>query len=137
MSLVSSAIVRRLSNWRALFLNGCAMFAQTMLPQQCLLCAAPAVSQPLCADCYARLPWLTTARCPQCALPTHAGRVCGACLAHQPRFDGVSAAFAYGWPLAPLIHHYKYAGNLALARLLAHALATQVNDAVDLIIPMP
>ncbi|MBI4190026.1 MAG: ComF family protein [Betaproteobacteria bacterium] len=108
-----------------------------MLPQQCLLCAAPAVSQPLCADCYARLPWLTTARCPQCALPTHDGRVCGACLAHQPRFDGVSAAFAYAWPLAPLIHHYKYAGNLALAWLLAHALAAQVNGAVDLIIPMP
>lgn len=108
-----------------------------MLPQQCLLCAAPAVARALCADCYTRLPWLTAARCPQCALPTHDGRVCGACLAHPPRFDGVTAAFAYAWPLAPLIHHYKYAGNLALASVLAQALAARLAGGADLVIPMP
>jgi ComF family protein len=49
----------------------------------------------------------------------------------------VTAAFIYAWPLAPLIHHYKYAGNLALAQLLGQALAAQAHRSVDYIIPMP
>jgi ComF family protein len=137
MSLLSSAITRRLSNWRRLFLNSCINSAQQALPQQCVLCAAPDIGQALCADCYSHLPWLDTVRCPQCALPTGDASLCGACLAHRPRFDGVSAAFAYAWPLAPLIHHYKYAGNLALAPLLAQALTEKLASSADLIIPMP
>ena len=137
MSFASSAITRRLSNWRTVILNNCVKFTQIALPQQCLLCTAPALAQPVCADCYARLPWLTTTRCPQCALPTGDGGICGACLSRPPRFDRISAAFVYAWPLAPLIHHYKYAGNLALARLLAHALVARLTERADLIIPMP
>jgi ComF family protein len=83
------------------------------------------------------LPWLPAQHCPQCAIPTTGGHVCGACLSKPPRFDAVSAAFVYDWPLAPLIQQYKYAGNLALAQLFAHALETKITGAVDLIIPMP
>lgn len=137
MSFASSAIVRRLSNWRVEFLNNCLGFGQRLLPQQCLLCTAPDTSQLACNACYAYLPWLAASRCPQCALPTYDSKICGACLAHPPRFDKVVAAFAYAWPLAPLIHQYKYAGNLALAPLLAHALAAQITSNVDLIIPTP
>ena len=75
--------------------------------------------------------------CPQCALPTGNGNICGACLAHPPRYDRVTAAFAYAWPLTPLIHHYKYAGNLALAGLLGQAIAKRLAVDADLIIPMP
>lgn len=137
MSFASSAIVHRLSNWQRLILNNCARLAHAALPQHCLLCHASAPDRALCADCETELPWLPAAHCPQCALPTHASQLCGACLVHPPRFDAVSAAFIYEWPLAPLIHHYKYAGNLALARLFAHALASRLAGAVDLIIPMP
>lgn len=137
MSFESSAIVSQLSNCSRLLLNNCLYFAQHVLPQQCLLCTAPAAAKPVCTDCYARLPWLTATRCPQCAVPTGDGSFCGACLSHPPRFDGVSAAFAYAWPLAPLIHHYKYAGNLALAHLLAQALSERLTECADLIIPMP
>jgi len=91
----------------------------------------------LCTACYAHLPWLTGPCCPQCALPTADGGICGACLSHPPRFDRVTAAFAYAWPLAPLIHHYKYAGNLALATLLAQALGARLAGDADFIIPMP
>jgi len=119
------------------FLNNCLVFGQAMLPQQCLLCAAPAVAKPVCDACYADLPWLPDARCPQCAVPTADGGICGACLSHPPRFDRVSAAFVYAWPLAPLIHHYKYAGHLALATLLAQALSARLAGNADLIIPMP
>lgn len=137
MRFASSSIGSSLSNWQTRILNNCAQIAHAMLPQHCLLCSAAANDQALCADCHAELPWLPEARCPQCALPTHSGQLCGACLSHPPRFNAVTAAFAYEWPLAPLIHHYKYAGNLALARLFASALAPRIDSAVDLIIPMP
>src|ERR1051326_1739974 len=112
MTLLSSAMTRRLSNWQRLFLNSCGFSTQRAMPQQCVLCAATDIEEALCAECYAHLPWLDAVRCPQCALPTPNASLCGACLAEQPRYDSVSAAFAYAWPLAPLIHHYKYAGNL-------------------------
>lgn len=126
-----------MSNAGRQILNRCAQFAQATLPQYCLLCNAAAQDQALCAECYAQLPWLPAARCPQCAAPSLHGRRCGACLSHPPRFDAVTAAFAYEWPLAPLIHRYKYAGNLALARLFARAFALPAPGTVDLIIPMP
>jgi ComF family protein len=58
-------------------------------------------------------------------------------LSHPPGFDAITAAFIYEWPLAPLIQRYKYAGNLALAGVFARALASRINTAVDVIIPMP
>ena len=131
------AIARHLSGWGRQFLHSCTRLALGALPQHCLLCSAAAHAHPLCENCYAGLPWLPTTRCPQCALPTQAGNVCGACLSQPPRFDTVTAAFAYEWPLSTLIHHYKYAGNLALAGLLANALAARIATAVDLIVPMP
>ena len=137
MTLLSSAITRRLSNWQRLFLNSCLDSAQRALPQQCVLCATPGLTQALCAECYSCLPWLDAVHCPQCALPTDEGRLCGACLADRPRYDRVSAAFAYAWPLAPLIQRYKYGGNLALAPLFAHALTSKLATSADLIIPMP
>jgi ComF family protein len=137
MSFASSVIVRRLSNWRALLLNSCAMLARGTLPQQCLLCAAPACADAICDACYTELPWLPPLHCPQCAMPTAGGDLCGGCLSHPPRFDAVTAAFFYAWPLAPLIHDYKYGGNLALAHSLGRALTARATRTVDCIIPMP
>jgi ComF family protein len=137
MNFSSSLIARNLSIWRRQFLNSCLQFAHAALPQQCLLCAASAPTRPLCNACHTELPWLPAERCPQCALPTLDGRVCGACLSHPPRFDTVTASFVYAWPLAPLIHQYKYGGNLALAGFFADAIAGRVATPVDLIIPMP
>ncbi len=108
-----------------------------MLPQHCLLCTAPAATRPLCDDCHAQLPRLTAWRCPQCATPTGQGELCGACIAKPPAFASVSAAYVYAWPLATLIQQFKYAGNLALTRLLAEAMCAAGPPEVDLIIPMP
>ena len=126
-----------LSNWRALKLNSCLKLVQCALPEACLLCAGPAVGRSLCRACYASLPWLTADRCPQCALPVHGASICGACRRDPPRYARASAAFAYSWPLAALIQQYKYAGNLALATLLAGALLERLEERADLIIPMP
>jgi ComF family protein len=136
MSFSSSAITRHLSNWRRRILNNCAQFTRAVLPQHCILCQATATDQLVCAACHATLPWIGAA-CPQCALPTQRGQLCGACLSDPPRFDAATAAFIYDWPLAPLIHDYKYAGNLALARFFANALTARIAGTVDLIVPMP
>jgi ComF family protein len=137
MRFESSGIARPLSNWRRAILNNCLRFVTAALPERCILCEAPATKHAVCAQCRDELPWLPTAQCPQCALPSPHGRLCGGCLSHPPRFDAISAAFIYEWPLAPLIHRYKYGGNLALAGLFAHALAERIRAPVDLIIPMP
>src|SRR5271154_5365873 len=126
----SSAFTVQLSNWMALILNSCT------LPQQCLLCAGSS-RRALCDTCYAQLPWLPRAHCPQCALPTTHGALCGGCLQHPPRFDRVIAACVYAYPLAELIRSYKYQGTLALAPLLAQTLATKTNDTADLLVPLP
>jgi ComF family protein len=121
----------------SVFFNTCAKFAQHLLPQQCLLCTAPAADQPLCEHCHAGLPRLTCSHCPQCAMPTLHGEICGACIADPPAFTTVSAAFVYAWPLTTLIQQFKYAGNLALTRMLADAIRAPGLAAVDIIIPMP
>ena len=137
MRFASSVIARSLSNRTRAVLNTCARLVQAALPQHCILCSAGTAGRAVCDACYTKLPWLPALHCPQCALPTQSENVCGACLSDPPRFDAVSAAFIYEWPLAPLIHHYKYAGNLALARFFAHAFTASIKAPVDAIIPMP
>jgi len=137
MNFTSSNMDRRLSNLFSPALNDCLNIAQFLIPQRCLLCAAPAMAKPLCEECFDTLPQLTSNRCPQCATPTAQGEVCGACIANEPGFTSVSAPWVYGWPVVPLIRQFKYAGNLALAKLLAGALCNAARIRVDVILPMP
>ena len=66
------------------------------------------------------------------------GSVCGACLDHPPRFDRVTAVFAYSFPVDALIHAFKYGGSLAVASVLGQALGQAVaGERVDVIVPMP
>ena len=130
-------MTRLLSNSRARILDVCTFIAQHLLPQECLLCTARAAGGTLCDGCRAQLPRLSPLRCAQCATPTPQSDICGACLAAPPAFTSVTAAYAYAWPLAPLIQQFKYAGNLALARLLAESACESIRSPVDLIIPMP
>jgi ComF family protein len=137
MRIGSSVIAARLSNWSGFVLNKCKKSVLAALPQSCLLCSAPSGMELLCRPCHAQLPWLKGPRCPQCAVPTFDGSICGACLAHPPRYDWVSAAFVYAYPLDKLIHSFKYNGNLALAPMFAEALAASVNVEADVLVPMP
>jgi ComF family protein len=129
-------MARNLSNLQQTVLNICIHAARSALPQHCVLCGSVAQDRPLCTACHAALPRLPAACCPQCALPTRGGALCGACLARPPRFDAVTAAFMYEWPMSPLIHDYKYAANLALARFFAAELAARAGNA-DLVVPIP
>jgi ComF family protein len=113
-----------------------------VLPQDCMLCAAPSGTRHVCAPCAAELPWLGDA-CPRCALPSTGARVCGRCLASPPAFDATIACFAYEYPLDRLVQALKYGSRLEVARWLAERLAERVGtlppDATpcDRIIAMP
>lgn len=64
--------------------------------------------------------------------------MCGTCLDRPPRFDRVSAVFAYAFPVDALVHALKYGGQLAVAGILGRALGKAVaSEHVDLIVPMP
>jgi predicted amidophosphoribosyltransferase len=114
-------------------------FKQIMLPQQCLLCAAPAGSDGICRDCNADLPWQHDPCCPVCALPSGTGEVCGTCLQHSPAFDATLAPLMYQFPINLVLQRYKYAGRLAVAEVTGELLADglQVKSKPDVIIPMP
>lgn len=127
-----------LSNFESGFLNHCSRLVRGALPQCCLLCGVDTPPALLCAACDAALPRLPTTRCRTCALPIIRAEVCGACLDRPPRFDRVSAVFAYRFPLDALVQALKYGGNLAVAGVLGETLARAIAlERVDLIVPMP
>lgn len=114
--------------------------AAAFLPQDCLLCAAPAGADLLCAACADDLPAMPAACCPVCALPTPGGAVCGACLKKPPHFDATRAAYAYDFPLDRIVQALKYHGRLATIPFLARALLACTESfaqEIDLLIPLP
>jgi ComF family protein len=108
-----------------------------LLPQDCLLCAAPGGGGLLCPACLADLPMLASPRCPVCAAPTPNGNVCGACLKSPPAFDATVAVWRYGFPVDRLIQALKFEHRLAIAGFFAQAMASGLRPTADLIIPVP
>lgn len=108
------------------------------LPQDCLLCAAPAGSDLLCRACAAELPRMPASQCPRCAQPTAGGETCGQCLRHPPRFDALVAAFPYAFPVDRMLQQLKYGHQLALAAWFAERLGAVTEGlAADMIVPLP
>lgn len=110
-----------------------------ILPQACVLCAAPAGAYPLCRGCEQDLPWHTAGNCPVCALPSGTGDICGACLKKPPAFDATLAALQYRFPVDALLQRYKYAHLLAVGDLLSALLTRRLKQTSlpELLIPMP
>ncbi len=109
-----------------------------LLPQDCMLCAAPGGTRQVCDDCAAELPWLGET-CPRCALPSPGARVCGRCVADPPAFDATVACFAYEYPLDRLVQALKYGHRLALSRWFGEVLAERIGagPSVDRVVAMP
>jgi ComF family protein len=109
-----------------------------LLPQDCLLCAAPSGDCLLCPACAESLPRLGAECCPICALPTPGAQVCGACLKQAPHFDATQAVFRYEFPVDSLIQALKYSHRLASADFLGRFLAPMAaGRRPDLILPVP
>ncbi|MGZ8202049.1 MAG: double zinc ribbon domain-containing protein [Burkholderiales bacterium] len=118
-------------------IDRCVRKWQRALPAHCVLCGAASPPERLCIPCDAALPRLPARRCAVCALPLPSGEVCGACITHPPKFDTVTAAFAYAFPIDALIRKYKYGAGLTFAPVLAALLARTPCPDVDALIPMP
>lgn len=114
-----------------------ASIGAALMPQQCVLCGAPAGAAILCRACGDGLPRLPGPLCPVCALPSPGGATCGACLAEPPPFDASLAVFRYEFPIDRLVQALKYEHRLALAAWFAKALAEARPPAADLILAMP
>ena len=120
-------------------MNSCAFFVRDWISQRCLLCGARSGTRTVCGACESGLPRLVGSLCRQCAtpIPTPDGTICGACLTTPPRFDRLIAPYAYVFPVDALIRALKYGGRLVVARFLASALVPLIDEAVDLLVPMP
>lgn len=136
ISAGNSKILAIVRHWRGRLATG---LADTLLPQECLLCAGPAGASALCSACHADLPLLAEPRCPQCATPTPQGEHCGRCLKRPPAFTSSYAAWRYAFPADRLIQGLKYNGRLALAGVFAEALdaALPTDFSADLLLPVP
>jgi ComF family protein len=112
---------------------------QYLMPHDCLLCGSASGQTLLCGACVRALPHHTQAACPRCALPTPDGEICGRCLAAAPAYDRTVAAFDYRYPLAEMLHAFKYGGQFAAGRFLAEALLARVQGErwPDVLFPMP
>ncbi|RPI43790.1 MAG: ComF family protein [Betaproteobacteria bacterium] len=133
------ALGTTLFNFGQAILNYCSSLRQHALPAQCLACSAKAIAANLCEGCRKDLPYLPEARCPKCGVPSLFGDVCGGCLTRPPMFDRALVGCAYAFPLDRLIQSFKYAGNLAVAPLLAELMLTAIEGTPlpDVIVPMP
>jgi ComF family protein len=95
------------------------------LGQDCVLCGSNSRGPLVCADCDRRFR--------RCA-PEEAQD-----LAAALAFDDALAVFDYRFPVDRLIHRFKFAGDLAVGRWLAHELARSVLalPAPDLLVAPP
>lgn len=112
---------------------------RSVMPGSCVLCAAAANEQGLCAGCSASLPAVSGSRCPVCASQTPNASTCGRCIRRPPRYDYVISALDYATPVDVLVAQLKYSHNLAAARALASPLASRLDDEPhpDIVLPMP
>ena len=120
------------------------LLADTLFPQQCLLCRLPSASHlPLCACCAAQLaPNLPC--CQRCALPlpmAEPARLCGRCLRRPPPQCSAQAVFLYADPIDRLLARLKFSADLAAGAGLATHLAERAKaiDATkfDRLLPLP
>lgn len=121
---------------------------ETLLPSQCLLCASQSAGERLCDGCHMDLPYTAHRNlCQQCGLQLESlSHFCGHCLHQPPAFERSLIPFAYEYPLAGLIHHFKYRRHLTSGKLLGELLAAHIHHhaqdhadwrAPDLLIPAP
>jgi len=109
-------------------------------PARCLLCGTRGVHKAgLCEACASELPHNDRC-CARCALPLESpSALCGRCIRRAPPWDSAWAPFRYAWPLDRLEARFKFGGDLAAGRVLAHAWcgSTAPSELPQAIVPVP
>jgi ComF family protein len=102
---------------------------------RCLACqrVTPAPG-PLCGPCHAGLGFDQRARCYSCARPLRQALAGGVAFCRECQFGAPFARVVgiglHRPPLSDLIHRFKFAGEYALAPVLANLLARAIDDAL-------
>ncbi|MDF3982826.1 ComF family protein [Luteibacter sp. PPL201] len=111
-----------------------------ILPPRCLACGDRGVgSTELCAGCLAALPW-NDRHCARCALPLpRETTLCGSCQRATPSWHAAWVPFRYAAPIDQLEARFKFHGQLAAGRTLAHCWlrARCPLDRPDAVVPVP
>lgn len=115
-----------------------------LYPPICALCQWRVVDRTidLCSGCEADLPE-NSACCRVCAdaiAPGGAGLICGRCQKDPPAFCSSLVPWRFDPPMDYLVHEFKYAGQLSLARVLGELFATRARQlpvVPDLLLPVP
>lgn len=108
--------------------------------QPCVLCGNSDATHGWCGQCLSLLVRHEGDQCRCCGeiLPAFTP-FCGACLRQKPAFDVLSAGLRFDYPLAQLIHVWKYQpcyGLTGAMRALAEQF-TPENKGYDLVLPVP
>lgn len=121
------------------------MAVDAVLPPLCLSCGAQ-VAEPgvLCAECWAKVGFLSAPCCAACGHPfdfdAGPGALCGRCTAEAPPWRRARAVLRYDEHSRPLILRFKHADRLegapAFARWMARAGAEMLAEA-EIIVPVP
>jgi ComF family protein len=99
-----------------------------------------------CANCAKTFTTITPPMCNQCGImfKSHQAQnhLCGACIAQPKKFGKARASVVYDKELIAVLHRFKYAGKIQLARPLGGLLlATYTQfwnkEAIDVMIPVP
>jgi predicted amidophosphoribosyltransferase len=96
-----------------------------LIPPACLACRVPLArsSDPLCAGCRSRLPWLGPGTCARCGLPPP----CAPCPAWRAAWTRAWAPLAHDGPARALVGALKFRGLLAAADVMAAQVAANAR----------
>ena len=117
----------------------------------CVACAQPiptaAMERGVCVACWARCRPIPQPRCDRCWSPlrdlgTGGDVSCGVCIDLRPALRYIRSAYLQQGPVKEIVHALKYRGWHFLSlpigrRLSAVPLPLEVEDEVDLVIPVP
>ena len=107
-----------------------------LFPPRCALCRA--AGSMLCDACTAILPVAVGRRCQRCWTPVlHDGVVCAHCSDHDLAFATIRAPFVMEEGARTLVHALKYEGMSALGEPMGALMASKLDIACDLIVPVP
>jgi len=125
-----------LSNLVDRFINSCPFFTR-----HCVLCGKVNFASEICCDCQGELPWLQGPSCPRCAISLAiAAPLCGQCQREPPYFDHLDAVLRFDFPLAGLVHAWKYGRRYELSGVMADIFTRNVDnfgEKPDLVMAVP
>lgn len=118
-----------------------------IIPNTCLSCKIITNNhdvQGLCAQCLAKLSYITNAYCNICGTPfdvsIHDNTICGKCIQIPPQYNIARSLYKFDEYSRDLIHAFKYNDKIILANFFANLMFNRYKHDImgnDIICPVP